>query len=158
MEQIDRAQRYLDRLREIYGGIVSQGHDKQRHEDDLWSFFMHCYHIRDWILQLNQVGVTQNQLDAFINQHEALRVCADMCNGAKHCKLERRTRSGCQPHIAKRTYHSSAWLTGAGGEEVVIGDYLVRTASGFVDALQLAEDCMCLWRGFVEQLQRSTAP
>ena len=158
MEQIYRAQRYLDRLREVYGGVVTQCQDNQRHEDDLRSFFMHCYHIRDWILHLNRVGVTQPQLDAFINGHEALRVCADLCNGSKHCRLTRRARSGLEPHVARRTYRSSVWLTGTGGSAVVKGEYLVKTALGFVDALELAEECMRLWRGFVDDMEHFIVP
>ena len=151
MEQIDRANRYLNRIRDIYAGVFTTTDDRDLYEDDVLSFFMHCFHIRDWILHLNRVGINAHQLDAFINQHEALRVCADLCNGTKHCKLDRATRSGTQPHVAGKAYDTSTWLTGSGGGNVVKGTYTVLTASGPVDALELGSECMRLWGEFIEQ-------
>ena len=155
MEQIDRAERYLERIRNVYRGVFSSTHDNDLYEDDLVSFFMHCYHIRDWILHLNNVGITAEQLDAFINSHDALKVCADLCNGSKHCRLTRKPRSGGQPHVASKTYQSATWFTGSGGGEVVKGSYIVLTSSGFIDALELAEQCMQLWKGFVEAIEHT---
>ena len=155
MEQLDRAERYLQRVRDIYRGVISS-HDKYLYEDDLISFFMHCYHIRDWILHLNNVGISAKRLDEFINSNEALRICADLCNGSKHCKLTRATRSGKQPHVAMKEYRSSLWLTGDGGGEILKGKYTVLTASGAVDALELAEQSMQLWRGFVQTMAQQT--
>lgn len=151
MEQMARANRYLDRIRNIYQGVLSTTDERDGYEDDAVSFFMHCYHIRDWILHLNQVGITAPQVDAFINAHEELRICADLCNGSKHCKLHRKTRSGRQPHIAGKRYEAATWLTASGGGNVLKGRYSILTASGQVDVLALAEDCMRLWSEFITQ-------
>jgi hypothetical protein len=156
MEQVDRANRYLKRMRGVYGGVFLTSDDRDLYEDDVLSFFMHCFHIRDWILHLNQVGITAQQLDLFINRHEALRVCADLCNGTKHCKLKRSTRSGRQPHVATKSYASTTWLTGSGGGNAVKGKYTILTASGPVDALELGEECMLLWGEFIEQARNSS--
>jgi hypothetical protein len=149
MEQLDRATRYLERMREIYAGTFSTHHDKDRYEDDVVSFFVHCHHVGDWFTQLNKVGMTQAQVNAFINRHEALRVCADLCNGSKHYKLTRTLRTGRQPHIALKQYKASTWLTNGGGGEVLEGRYSILTASGTIDALALAEQCLKLWTDLV---------
>lgn len=153
MEQLERAQRYLERVKAIYAGVFSsKHHDKNAYEDDLISFFMHCYHIRDWVIHLNKIGVTASQVDAFINKHESLRICADLCNGSKHCKITRSLRTGKQPHVAGKTYRSSTWLTGSGGGELLKGKYSILTSSGDIDALELAEQCMRLWSGFIAEM------
>ncbi len=118
MEQIERANRYLGRIRQMYEGVIDPHRDRELYSDDVISFFMHCYHIRDWIIQLSKVRVTAKEVDAFINKHEALRVCADLCNGSKHCKL-RRLRTEKQPHLASKQHRSSTWLTCSGGHEVL---------------------------------------
>lgn len=153
MEQLKRAERYLTKLREIYEGKFAQTHDRRSYEDDLLSFFMHCYHIRDWIIRLNRIGVASREVDTFINANPCLQICADLCNGAKHCKLDRPPRSGNQPHFAGRSYVASAWLTGSGGGEVLEAKYTIMVSGGFVDALQLAEECMECWRRFMGGLE-----
>jgi hypothetical protein len=153
VEQLERAGRYLERIRAVYAGIFSTHHDKDGYEDDVISFFVHCYHIRDWIIHLNRVGVTAVDLDAFINKHEALRICADLCNGSKHCKLTRTLRTEKQPHISGKEYRSSTWYSGSGGGEVIKGRYSILTSSGRIDALELAEACMGLWSQYVSEIE-----
>lgn len=152
MEQLERARRYLERMRTVYAGIFAQSHDKDLYEDDVVSFFMHCYHVRDWILHLNNVGVTSKELEEFINQHEEMRVCADLCNGAKHYRLTKTPRSGAKPHLGGRNYRSSTWLTGGGGGEVVKAQFSIVTSNGVRDALEIAEKCMSLWDAYVKGL------
>lgn len=149
MEQLERARRYLERLRSVYKGIFTTSDDRDTYEDDAITFFVHCYHVKDWIVHLNRVGITASQVDEFINAHEEFRVCADLCNGSKHCRLKRNTRSGWQQHLSGRLYDRSTWLSGSGGGEVVKVRYTIVTASGCIDALDLAERCMTLWSEFI---------
>jgi hypothetical protein len=153
MEQLERAERYLARIRAIYAGTFAQSHDRGVCEDDLISFFMHCYHVRDWIIRLNRVGVRAKDVDSFINANRCLQLCADLCNGLKHCKLDRTARSGSQPLVSGKTYEASTWLTGSGGGEVLRAKYSIVTSTGLVDALQLAEECMQCWRNFFFELE-----
>ena len=70
MEQFERTKRYLLRIGKIYEGIFSSSaHDKDGYDDDVISFFIHCYHIRDWIIHLNRLGITAQQVDSYINSH-----------------------------------------------------------------------------------------
>lgn len=153
MEQLERAERYLSKIRAVYSGAFAQSHDRLSYEDDLVSFFMHCYHVKDWIIRRNKIGVTSKEVEAFINSNRCLQVCADLSNGSKHCELDRPARCGSQPHVAARTYDASTWLTGSGGGEVLRAKYSIVTSSGAVDALELAEECMTCWRQFVDDLQ-----
>lgn len=153
MEQLARAERYLGKIRAIYAGTFSYSHDKMLYEDDLLSFFVHCYHVRDWIVRLNNVGVTARDVDAFISTKRCLQICADLCNGTKHCELNRSPRSGCQPHVSVKKYESSTWLTGSGGGEVICAKYTIFTSDGQIDALQLGEECMSCWQEYIAALK-----
>jgi len=154
LEQFERAKRYLARIEKIYEGVsLSSGHDKDTYDDDVISFFIHCYHVRDWIIHLNVVGITSTQTDEYINQHRALMICADLANGSKHCKLTRSLRTNRQPHIAGKERHTSTWLTGNGGGEVMKCKYIVLSGEEFIDALELAKECVTLWESFIEVLK-----
>ena len=141
MEQVERTERYLNRIRKIYEGTSILWEERRYYEDDVISFFMHCYHIKDWIVKLNKVKVTSSEIDDFINQHEALKICADLCNGSKHCELTRTPRTGQQPHVASSEY----WADNSDQSTVVIGKFSVLSNGDFHDALDLAEKCMALW-------------
>ena len=149
MEQLERTRRYLDRLRATYSGVLDAPQEREYTLDDAHSFFMHCHHVADWIADLNRVGVTREDVDSFVKTHKELRICADLSNGTKHCRLTRRTRTGHQPHIARRTFESGS----TGGEpKVVKGKFKVLSNGEFHDALALAETCMGLWDSFVADL------
>jgi len=154
LEQIERTKRYLKKLEHIYAGIFSStGHDKDAYDDEVISFFIHCHHIRDWIVHLNKVGVTARQVDAYIDSQRALRICADLANGSKHCKLTRSLRSNRQPHIVGKERHTSIWLTGGGGGEVMKSKYTVVCNTELIDALELATECVQLWESYTSELK-----
>ena len=51
------------------------------------AFFMNCYHLKDWIK--NDISDTSLNaaVEDYINQNACLKLCADICNGAKHLDL-----------------------------------------------------------------------
>ena len=153
MEQIDRARRYLGRIREMYRAVPFK-EDKEQYADDVLSFFIHAYHIKDWIFRLNKIGMTQDVIEKFINQHEELRICADLCNGSKHCKLTN-TRTHREPHLAGKQFVSS------GINDVMHSTqckFKIFDGNKFLDALELAERCMKLWDEFIERMKTNQQP
>ena len=146
MKQLERTRRYLQRLRDIYAGVFNDGNTKQFYEDDVLSFFMHCYHVRDWLIHAEVAPVPARQVDEFISRSTCLKLCADICNGVKHCKLTKPPRSGGQPDFSGKKYKSSLWLPGG---ELLQANFTIQTAAGVVDALALAEECVQSWSDFI---------
>jgi len=154
LEQLERTKRYLARMERVYAGIVSSSsHEKEACDDDVVSFFIHCYHVRDWIVHLNRLGISARQIDFFIDGHKPLRICADMANGAKHCKLTRSLRTDRQPYISGKERQTSTWLTGDGGGEVMKCKYTILSDMEFIDALELARECVRLWESFISEFE-----
>jgi len=154
LEQFERTKRYLERIRALYAGMFSSsGHDKDAYDDDVISFFIHCHHVSDWIIHLNTVGITAKQMDNFINQHMPLKICTDLANGSKHCKLTRSMRTLKQPHIVGKERRSSTWTTGNGGAEHMKSKYTILAGSEVYDALELAEECVQLWTQVIEEIK-----
>lgn len=54
--------------------------------DFLVAFFVACFHLRDW---LKDSGVDAERLNALFRANLDLRVCRDIANGFKHCRLDR---------------------------------------------------------------------
>lgn len=148
MEQLDRANRYLTKLYYAYEGIQnsSASFSIDGPKDDCISFFMHCYHIKDWLIAIHG---RRTETEAFINSSPELRICADICNGAKHFKITGELRSGAHREVAVDSVDSSTWFTGMGGMEVHKCKFSVVSTEGSHDALQLAEKCMSLWKSYV---------
>ena len=158
MQQLDRAKRYLIRIQKLYQGVFSStGHDKDAYDDDVISFFIHCYHIRDWIIHLNESAITKKQVDEYINEHRALMICADLANGAKHCRLTRTLRTEKQPHVYGKERHASMWLTGDGGGEVMKCTYAILSNGEDLDALEVATACIQLWELFVNEFTHNNS-
>lgn len=150
MEQLHRAQRYLDRIREMYAGTPYRFRGVENYEDDVISFFIHCHHISDWLLEHYPGRVSKAEINTYINTHEELKVCADFVNGKKHCILKR-SRSGFQPAIGKRGWMIVTYKREIKKPIIFFGRYEVVHGSMSSDALQLAEKCMTLWRDFVRK-------
>jgi hypothetical protein len=150
MEQIERARRYLERIRSSYAGVPRRDDGRDYYSDDVCSFFVHCHHIGDWVVALNRVGVTKADVDSFVDGHVELRICADFCNATKHCKLTRKLRSSREPHLARTQLDSS----GEREAEPVITrcKFWILADGELYDALKLAEACMALWDEFVTRM------
>ncbi|WP_053990665.1 hypothetical protein [Mangrovimonas sp. TPBH4] len=56
-------------------------------EDAIINFFTYGYHIKDWLRKEGCGGVEE-----YINNNFELRICADLCNGAKHKVLSKPPR------------------------------------------------------------------
>ena len=155
--QYERAKRYLERIRSIYAGTYSLTDGADNCDDEIISFFIHCYHIRDWILHLSKIPITPTEIDRFINENEALKICADLCNGEKHCRLERTTRTGGQPHLAFREWQVTHFTFESGFPSTQKARYKILSGDQWIDALAVAEESMKLWEKFMLNLQKQFA-
>ncbi|MBL6985373.1 MAG: hypothetical protein ISR74_07295 [Candidatus Thioglobus sp.] len=151
MEQIHRAERYLERIRGIYEGCPHKYEDASFYEDDVISFFIHCHHISDWIIKLNRVGETKTAINKFINEHNELIICADLCNGQKHFRLER-VRGDRQPHVSGKEWIITTYTPEADKPVIFRAKYRIVAGNEIYDALGLAEKCIDLWRGYIRVL------
>jgi hypothetical protein len=141
LEQFELVKRYLYRVESIYQGVPLLPHvEKEFYDDDVISFFIHCFHIKDWAIN---AGVNKKEVEEYVNCHKALRVCADFANGSKHCKLTINLRTGYQPYVGGRERFTSRF-----GDETPIMQcsYRIVCNSEVMDALSLAKECVELWR------------
>lgn len=151
MEQLHRAQRYLDRLREIYSGRPHIYERAEFYEDDVVSFFIHCHHIHDWLLAHKSSTLKKHEINQFINNHKELQICADLCNGKKHCTLSR-AWSGLQPYIRGKNWMILTYRKETGKPVTFMSKYEVIHGKTTYDALELAEKCLSLWKAQIRKI------
>jgi hypothetical protein len=154
-EQYDRMKRWYARFDAINRG---RSHDlsSDYYVDEIYAFFLNCYHLKDWILRDGALaGTARARVEAFINSNRDLRLCADICNSLKHVRLTA-TRSGESPAFGRKKFS----LTLGSGSPTVSLKYQVNTATGPLDAFEIATECVRAWDEFIDTIpdrRRDTA-
>ena len=148
-QQFERMMRWYRRFREIDRGR-RHTMDSHNYEDEVHAFFMNCYHLKDWIKNddsSNLKPAAKKEAEGFVKQNESLAICADLCNGLKHLKLNQPQKSGVSPVLEAKEFHLV--LAGRGDYPIVSVKYHIETVKGDKDAFALATDCVAKWKGFI---------
>jgi hypothetical protein len=79
-DQLDRMRRYLARVLK---------HERQPYvsdyQDDVWSFFQACWHLKDWVRKDPLMDQTaKDRIKAAVEASPVLAIANDMANGTKH--------------------------------------------------------------------------
>jgi hypothetical protein len=140
-EQFERMKRSYERFKEINQGKEHNQHSEYCH-DDMYSFFLNCYHLKDWIKNDESIELPKGTVEDFINKHDCMRLCADICNGIKHLNREN-DRSGKDPKFGGRhiTFNVS--------ESIIKIKFSILTKDGTIDAFELATECIQKWEKFI---------
>jgi hypothetical protein len=144
LEQFERVRRWHMRLQPIAEGIV-EVESLDQYRDDMFAFFMNCYHLKDWIKNDPSAPHLNKLVEAYITASTALSLCADLCNGIKHLVLDS-SRSGSNPQISPKDYHRIDLGAPAAKSGATI---LVITDTGNYDAFDLAGSCIDEWQLFL---------
>ena len=85
-DQFERVRRYLVR-------VQSHGRSHIEYEDDLWSFFVHAWALKDWVRNDEALDATAREgVVAAAHGEWTLQICADLANRTKHLVLDKRSR------------------------------------------------------------------
>jgi hypothetical protein len=122
-KQWQRVEIGLRRVEAIYEGRHGDSVDALY---DVYSFFLNCHELRDWLAADQVSGMSRKKATKVIKGSIYLRVCADLANRTKHAELTRHwldTNTSPVPHDAT---------------VFVAGD-------ATYDALDLAAHCVAEW-------------
>ena len=81
------------------------------YQDDVWSFFQNCWHLKDWVKHdpLVTPEVKERIRDA-VHASRMLAIANDMANGTKHLKLDEPRAPAAHYHIQIITSGSESRL------------------------------------------------
>jgi hypothetical protein len=146
-EQLERVQRWYERLERITQG---QPFDlaPSYYVDDLYAFFLNCYHLKDWIKNDPTLVFPDKAkaVEQFIRATPSLSICADVCNSTKHLSLDRPPRSGHVPKLMGALYATKK------DGKIIEGAIrcTVKLGEESLDVFQLATECIKAWKVFIE--------
>jgi hypothetical protein len=127
-KQWERVEIGLRRIDAIYEG---------RHGDsteavyDLFSFFLNCYHLRDWLAADILSGMSHKKATKVIQRSTHLRVCGDLVNRTGRAVLARCWVDSKRSPTPQDAGVAHRW-------EIVAGD-------ATFDAFELALNCVAAW-------------
>lgn len=148
--QLDRARRMLERIETAASNLDFIEIDDVAFQDDVWSFFQACWHVKDWVR--HDPLVPQATKDAIKQQAERSRVllmCHDVCNGTKHLKLT-------TPRAGGARYHSTESKL-EGGLVVSMDGWIDDGAGNHISAKSLARQCIAEWERILQGHGLATA-
>jgi len=143
LEQYRRMMRSYEKFAIIDRGRVYDP-SPENYVDDVFAFFLNCYHLKDWIKNDRGAGLTaQTDVERFINSSYPLKLCADICNSHKHLRLTS-PRSDESPRLTKTHYSVRG-----GTPPTITVKYEIETSKGPMDAFALATQCIDEWQSFI---------
>jgi len=158
LEQYCRMKRWYQRFQEL-----NQGKQHNRasdfFRDDVYAFFQNCYHLKDWIINDESVPVIITEkkkiVEKYINCNDCLRWCGDICNGSKHLRRNRTSRSekGIKNGLKQHTHLH------VGDKDIIVVNYTVIAENGIEkDPFELATNCVKAWETFILDNSSKTIP
>jgi hypothetical protein len=125
----------LRRVEAIYEGRQGDSADVLY---DLYSFFLNCHELRDWLAADKVSGMSWRKATKVIKGSAYLRVCADLANRTQHAELTRHWIDSNSSPVP----HDATVFVGTGKAahrwEIAAGD-------ATYDALDLAANCVAVW-------------
>ncbi|WP_206192218.1 hypothetical protein, partial [Vibrio cholerae] len=150
-----RASRYLERIKMVYEGVDCYFPSAEYFHDDVYSFFIFCFHIKDWLKSDTRLNISSASVEAYIKDHIELQLCADICNGTKHfVQTPGRVRTGEQPMVYRANAIITTYPLGSGispSGAVFKSSFGINTNGEIVDVLELGNRCMELWSLLLEE-------
>ena len=142
LEQYRRVKRYFERFRIINDG-KAQWTDSLDNLDDIFSFFIHCYHLKDWIKNDPRSGIERSKVEKFVHSNESLKICGDLTNGVKHLTID-------QPKVGQGALVKGSHLQLTIGKEIKLQvKYDIEANGELHDAFTIAKEAIKLWEKFL---------
>jgi hypothetical protein len=110
-------------------------------EDDLCSFFVWCFHLKDWLKNDPTLPAAVKAAAAvLVNTNESLKLSAELANGVTQLRASRRERADDD---AEATPEEDT--PPPGGRVVVVG------SGRYLDARDVAGRCTAAWAAFLRE-------
>lgn len=144
----------IARLERLYGFVTSKNFeelDMQLQIDIILSFFMNCYHLKDWLIKS---GIDKKVVWDFIEQTYELKVCHDLTNSTKHLGID---ASG-KKFVSLYSWEKAGWPSPISRsydylkkiQDKENPEHLVLSVDGHeIDCKDFMKNCMQKWNEFL---------
>jgi len=152
-EQWERVQRTFEWVKtftqESTPGAPNETTDDRK--DRVASFFLHCYHLKDWLKNDPASKAQARDVETELNKNEVMQIVADLANGTKHGDLTvgRYGPKTGDPTTAL-TRQDIVVTTGAAGAGTLQKMYVESNTDEW-DVYNLAKYAVAWWSEFLTQ-------
>lgn len=173
-ENLESQYRRMERIyNKILGDFENKSFSKSSEErlDDVYDFFLVCYHLREWVQKDSKIAQTiKDVLPTFVGETSPIQfqMCRDLCNKSKHVTLEETNRY--KPNDINTeiiTYGGSIFsvpIKELGEAQkrketihlkkedgIFVGNYAVSFKGKSYDLKGAVQSCMYVWKKFFEE-------
>ena len=139
--QYNRMLRWHRRVCE-YPATEPSSAEADEYLDFVLALFLNCYSLRDWLDKSR--AATRTELAALFKSNPDLRICRDICTGAKHFEIDDPSVDS-KPSIVRNVIPDPYF-----GRSAYPGKRLIIYAGDYErDVRALATSCVDVWRLFL---------
>jgi len=140
--QWSRVNRWYVRFQAIDAG-VEHNEPTDFRQDEMWAFFVNCYHFKDWLKNDSSSGVSEKDIEDYVNKSPNLSLCGDLANGSKHAVLTwGRVDKNTKLKSQRFKFALHAGLGDKNPPPTVAVKYVLEANGVPYDAFGLATDCL----------------
>lgn len=165
--QFKRLERFYNKSIKYFSG-ESFSRSSEEVLDDVYSFFLVAYHLREWVKNDGKVSQEiKEKLPTFISDDSriGLQICRDICNGFKHSNLsEKRNPNDVNIKInqigdaifrvpikeLKEINKKGETMHLKAEDAIYIGDFIVSFKGRNYELEGVIKECMYTWNKFFE--------
>ena len=138
-EQFERVKRWYSRFKEINDGKL-HNRNTEFDADDVYAFFVNCYHLKDWILHDDTIdALAKKEVGKFIKDKD-MQLCAKLCN----CEIKHLIKVENGRFGGKHSYYRIP-------ERIMKIKFSIKIKDRDIDAFELATKCVQKWEKFIEE-------
>ena len=144
----NRWREQYERIKRWYTRLLESDAINDRRVDDFYSFFTCCFHLKDWLK--NDPSVDQairDEAEAAVSSNRWLGLCADITNGSKHLRIDRRVRVDASSRVEK--VEPAFQRNFVQQNAFQVGGIVVVAGGNVWDAQDVAGQCMRAWDEFL---------
>jgi UDP-galactopyranose mutase len=139
-EQYERVIRWYSRFKEINDGKL-HNRNTEFDVDDVYSFFINCYHLKDWIKHDDTVDKNvKTRLGIFMKNDDYMKLCGKICNGIKHLIIDENI-----PEFGGKHFDYTI------PNHIIKIKFNIETKDGTIDAFNIATILVGKWNDFLKR-------
>jgi hypothetical protein len=144
LEQFERVERYLKK-------VQNQDRDSIEYDDDSYSFFQNCWHLKDWIKADPMINKKiKSRVEKDISKVKSLRICSDLANRTKHATLTKHIKEDAR--ITNRNVTIYAPVVGSSEKCTSSCEHIITLKDGSkCKALDIARIAVKDWNNLLKR-------
>jgi hypothetical protein len=137
-EQYDRMKRWRETMATDRG-------NRERVTDIFFAFAQTCYHMVDWLANDASQPIRKGEAKDYVFNSDALSFCAEICNGAKHARLEEKDVDLSVTESMVTDYRFHVGEERKSTRETIVQRLSLEWQGRPVLALRFADQCIAEW-------------